>query len=87
MLDENGKVIEEGPDPKPKLTGDQRTWRVLLDSNQYQLDMSKTTRGGEVGAQEVGGKAGRKYSEFIQSCNSFPNCGQSLPRISSHVIE
>ena len=53
MLDENGKVIEEGPEPKPKLTGDQRTWRVLLDANQYQLDMTKTTKGGEVSAQEV----------------------------------
>ena len=56
MLDENGKVIEEGPEPKPKLTGDQRTWRVLLDANQYQLDMTKTTKGGEVSAQEVEGR-------------------------------
>ena len=61
MLDENGKVIEEGPEPKPKLTGDQRTWRVLLDANQYQLDMSKTSRGGEVGAQEVEGVGHRKW--------------------------
>ena len=60
MLDENGKVIEEGPEPKPKLTGDQRTWRVLLDCNQYQMDMSKTSRGGEVGPQEVRGRGGEQ---------------------------
>ena len=65
MLDENGKVIEEGPEPKPKLTGDQRTWRVLLDANQYQLDMTKTTKGGEVSAQKVegGGRSSRKLRE------------------------
>ncbi len=27
MLDEQGKVIEEGPDPKPKIKGDTRTYR------------------------------------------------------------
>ena len=48
MLDENGKVIEEGPEPKPKLSGDSRTWRVLLDTNQYQMDMERTMKGAEV---------------------------------------
>ncbi|KAJ3613227.1 hypothetical protein NHX12_019477, partial [Muraenolepis orangiensis] len=28
MLDDKGRVIEEGPDPKPKLRGDSRTYRV-----------------------------------------------------------
>ncbi|CAB1331070.1 unnamed protein product [Coregonus sp. 'balchen'] len=40
MLDDKGRVIEEGPDPKPKLRGDTRTFRVWLDPNQYQQDMT-----------------------------------------------
>lgn len=39
MLDSNGRVIEDGPDPRPILAGEQRTYRVWLDSNQYRLDM------------------------------------------------
>ena len=39
MLDENGRVIEEGPEAKPQLTGEKRTYRVLLDCNQYHADM------------------------------------------------
>jgi intron-binding protein aquarius len=39
MLDENGRVIEEGPEPKPQLVGEKRTFRVLLDCNQYHADM------------------------------------------------
>ncbi|KAJ8411857.1 hypothetical protein AAFF_G00154950 [Aldrovandia affinis] len=42
MLDEKGRVIEEGPDPKPKLKGDARTFRVWLDPNQYQQDMTNS---------------------------------------------
>ena len=42
MLDENGRVIEEGPDPKPQLPGEKRTFRVLLDCNQYHADMVGT---------------------------------------------
>ncbi|KAJ8045846.1 RNA helicase aquarius [Holothuria leucospilota] len=42
MLNAEGEVIEEGPDPKPELEGDARTFRVWLDPNQYQLDMNKT---------------------------------------------
>ena len=30
MLDENGRVIEEGPEPKPMLVGEKRTFRVQL---------------------------------------------------------
>uniref|UniRef100_A0A6Q2XQ48 RNA helicase aquarius n=1 Tax=Esox lucius TaxID=8010 RepID=A0A6Q2XQ48_ESOLU len=40
MLDDKGRVIEEGPDPKPKMRGDTRTFRVWLDPNQYQQDMT-----------------------------------------------
>merc|ERR1719264_1725687 len=43
MLDDNGRVIEEGPEPKPQLTGEGRTFRVLLDTNQYHMDMESTS--------------------------------------------
>ncbi|XP_073783162.1 RNA helicase aquarius isoform X2 [Danio rerio] len=46
MLDDQGRVIEEGPDPKPKLRGDTRTYRVWLDSNQYQQDMTNSIQSG-----------------------------------------
>lgn len=39
MLDVNGQVIEDGPEPRPHLLGEQRQWRVWLDCNQYRLDM------------------------------------------------
>lgn len=39
MLDAEGRVIEEGPEPKPELPGNTRTYRVWLDTNQYQDDM------------------------------------------------
>lgn len=39
MLDPDGQVIEEGPEPKPEFKGDMRTFRVWLDTNQYQHDM------------------------------------------------
>ncbi|XP_060615841.2 RNA helicase aquarius isoform X2 [Anolis sagrei] len=42
MLDDKGRVIEEGPEPKPRLKGDSRTFRVFLDPNQYQQDMTNT---------------------------------------------
>lgn len=46
MLDTNGRVIEDGPEPRPILPGDQRTYRVWLDCNQYHDDMDKLNRGG-----------------------------------------
>ncbi|RXN26155.1 intron-binding aquarius isoform X2 [Labeo rohita] len=46
MLDDKGRVIEEGPDPKPKLRGDTRTFRVWLDPNQYQQDMTNSIQNG-----------------------------------------
>lgn len=39
MLDPNGRVIEDGPEPRPQLPGEQRSYRVWLDSNQYRQDM------------------------------------------------
>ncbi|CAG5126688.1 unnamed protein product, partial [Candidula unifasciata] len=47
LLDENGKLIEEGPEPKPEFHSDNRTYRVWLDPNQYQLDMTRTVNGEE----------------------------------------
>ncbi|XP_066599155.1 RNA helicase aquarius [Prorops nasuta] len=47
MLDSNGRVIEDGPEPRPILPGDSRTYRVWLDSNQYRIDMDNASHGGE----------------------------------------
>ncbi|KAF2905333.1 hypothetical protein ILUMI_00835 [Ignelater luminosus] len=47
MLDNNGRVIEDGPEPKPVLPGDNRTYRVWLDCNQYRNDMNKVNEGDE----------------------------------------
>lgn len=47
MLDENGRVIEDGPDPRPRLPGEKRTYRVWLDCNQYRLDMDALQEGEE----------------------------------------
>lgn len=51
MLDSNGRVVEDGPEPKPVLPGDSRTFRVWLDCNQYRNDMDNIAQnGGEVGS-------------------------------------
>ncbi|KAI9551525.1 hypothetical protein GHT06_021858 [Daphnia sinensis] len=47
MLDHLGRIIEEGPDPRPKIPGGQRTFRVWLDCNQYKLDMDRVSQNGE----------------------------------------
>ena len=47
MLDEEGRVIEEGPEPKPQLSGKNRTFRMWMDTNQYQQDMSDVVSGKE----------------------------------------
>lgn len=49
MLDERGRMIEEGPEPKPQFIGSSRTFRVWLDTNQYQKDMTSLVEGDEVG--------------------------------------
>lgn len=48
LLDEQGKLIEEGPEPKPEFQTDNRTYRVLLDPNQYQMDLSQSTNDEDV---------------------------------------
>ncbi|KAK9877997.1 hypothetical protein WA026_020211 [Henosepilachna vigintioctopunctata] len=45
MLDSNGRVIEDGPEPRPVLAGDKRTYRIWLDCNQYKDDMSDINEG------------------------------------------
>ncbi len=40
-------MIEEGPDPRPQLEGLKRVFRVWLDTNQYQSDMSRIVEGAE----------------------------------------
>lgn len=47
LLDENGRVIEEGIEPRSKLPGDKRTYRVWLDTNQYRADMELLQEGGD----------------------------------------
>lgn len=47
MLDSTGRVIEDGPEPRPQLPGEQRTYRVWLDCNQYRLDMEELQLGGD----------------------------------------
>lgn len=42
-----------GPEPKPELKGDGRTFRMWLDTNQYQQDMAATVQGSEVIAEIV----------------------------------
>ncbi|XP_034238562.1 RNA helicase aquarius isoform X1 [Thrips palmi] len=46
MLDSNGRVVEDGPEPKPVLPGDSRTFRVWLDCNQYRNDMDNIAQNG-----------------------------------------
>ncbi|XP_002000180.3 RNA helicase aquarius [Drosophila mojavensis] len=47
MLDANGRVIEDGPEPRPMLPGEQRSYRVWLDSNQYRMDMDDLQEGAD----------------------------------------
>ncbi|XP_028036701.1 RNA helicase aquarius isoform X2 [Bombyx mandarina] len=47
MLDASGRVIEDGPEPRPELEGDSRTFRLLLDPNQYRLDLDRASKGNE----------------------------------------
>ena len=35
-----------GPEPRPSLRGESRTFRVFLDPNQYQQDMTNTIQNG-----------------------------------------
>lgn len=47
MLDANGRVIEDGPEPRAQMVGEKRTYRVWLDCNQYRLDMDSLQEGAE----------------------------------------
>ncbi|XP_060647054.1 RNA helicase aquarius [Drosophila nasuta] len=47
MLDANGRVIEDGPEPRPQMPGEQRSYRVWLDSNQYRMDMDDLQDGSD----------------------------------------
>lgn len=59
MLDDYGKVIEETPyEPKPEVKGDLRTFRVWLDTNQYQKDMESVVNGGDVRAPKSSVRVG-----------------------------
>jgi hypothetical protein len=42
------KCIFLGPEPKPEFKGERRTFRLWLDTNQYQQDMAETVQGTEV---------------------------------------
>ena len=46
-LDDEGKLIEDFPDQPVKFKGDQRTFRVLMDPCQYQIDMENHENGEE----------------------------------------
>lgn len=46
MYSECFLCLTQGPDPKPKLRGDSRTFRVWLDPNQYQQDMTNSIQTG-----------------------------------------
>lgn len=47
LLDENGRVIEDGIEPRTQLPGDKRTYRMWLDTNQYRVDMESLQTGGD----------------------------------------
>ena len=47
MLDDRGKVIEEGIDVNPELSGTKRTFRVFMDPNQYKADLQNINQGKE----------------------------------------
>ena len=41
-------IAASGPEPKPVLSGNSRTFRVWMDTNQYQRDMARVVKGEEV---------------------------------------
>ena len=41
-------LLLTGPEPKPVLSGNSRTYRVWMDTNQYQRDMARVVKGEEV---------------------------------------
>ena len=59
--------LPPGPEPKPELKGDDRTFRVWLDTNQYQQDMAATVQGSEVCVRCFLRKFSRKLTVVIKS--------------------
>lgn len=53
MLDGGGRVIEEGPGPRPHVPGDTRTFRIVLDANQYKIDLDGISKGQEVSSNSL----------------------------------
>ena len=63
-------IATAGPDAKPTFTGASRTFRVWLDTNQYQQDMANVIKGGEVrGVRGGEGRRGEREMDisFISS--------------------
>jgi len=52
MLDDDGRVIEEGPEEKPVIKSNYITYRVYLDTNQYQNDMESIHKQGNTDPYE-----------------------------------
>lgn len=46
-------LFSSGPEPKPEFKGEDRTFRLWLDTNQYQQDMAETVHGAEVTVASV----------------------------------
>eukprot|EP00794_Sanderia_malayensis_P020018 gene20018-21979_t len=69
LLDADGHVIEEGPEAKPLPKGDIRTYRVWLDTNQYQKDMECAAKGGDDVYEHINVFMRRKPKE-----NNFKVC-------------
>jgi intron-binding protein aquarius len=64
MVGDDGKVAEEGLESKVKISGDTRSWRVFLDTNQYKIDTDKITN--NPGTEDV-------YSTFNVLVRRKPN--------------
>lgn len=47
LLDVNGRVIEDGIEPRSNIPGEKRTFRVWLDCNQYREDMDDLEQGAD----------------------------------------
>ncbi|KAL5274552.1 AQR family protein [Megaselia abdita] len=47
LLDINGRVIEDGIEPRSNIPGEKRTFRIWLDCNQYREDMDALEQGAE----------------------------------------
>ena len=81
MLDEGGRVIEDGPDPRPVLPGERRTFRVWLDCNQYRQDLDNNAQGKEVSSSAkllLSALAIAKFQLQLSQILSYILCGPGL---------